>query len=511
MSAKRLSMRKTREVLRLSQEGGLSNRQIARSLSVSATTVGECLRRARVAGITWPLSEGMDDEALENALYGEAEREPSKPLPDMKLIHRELSRKGVTLALLWEEYASENPDDHYSYSWFCDLYGRWAEKQEISMRQEHKAGQKLFTDFAGMTIPIVDPDTGEVTDAQVFVATHGFSNFTYVEAVASQELAHWIGAHVRAFSFFGGVPEILIPDNLKTGVTHPCRYEPDLNQTYADMAAYYGCAVIPTRVKAPKDKAKVENGVLQAERWVLAPLRNRVFNSIGEANLAIAERTEWLNKREMKVLDASRAELFRSHDLPALKPLPSKPFEFARWKKARVNIDYHIEIEGHYYSVSYRLIGEKVDVRLTASTVEIFRKGRRHVAHARSYKKGRATTLEEHRPASHRAHLEWPPSRIISWAEETGPATAALVEGIMSSKPHPEMGYRACLGIIRLADRFGPDRMEAASKRAVSAGAFSYRSVKSILQSGLDRVSEEQTERPALPEHENVRGPGYYN
>lgn len=504
-------MRKTKEILRLAQESGLSNRQIARSLNVSATTVGECLRRAREAGITWPLPEGMDDEALEKALYGEAEREPSKTVPDMKLLHRELSRKAVTLALLWEEYASDNPDDHYSYSWFCDLYSRWADKQEISMRQEHKAGQKLFTDFAGMTLPIVDPATGEITDAQVFVATHGFSNYTYVEAVASQELPNWIGVHVRAFSFFEGAPEILIPDNLKTGVTHACRYEPDINQTYADMAAYYGCAVIPTRVRAPKDKAKVENGVLQAERWILAPLRNRVFNSLFDANLAIAERLEWLNNRKMKVLDASRADLFRSHDLPALKPLPDKPFEFATWKKAKVSIDYHIEIDGHYYSVSYRLIGEKVEVRLTSSTVEIFHKGRRHIAHARSYLKGRATTLDEHRPASHKAHLEWPPSRIISWAEEIGPSTAMLVEGIMSSKPHPEMGYRSCLGIIRLSERFGAERMEAASRRAVAAGAFSYRSVKSILQSGLDRVSEEHMERPSLPPHDNVRGPDYYN
>jgi len=504
-------MRKTKDILRLAQETRLTNRQIARSLNISATTVGECLKRAREAQITWPLPEGMDEEVLENALYGEAEREPSKPCPEWKDVHAELSRKGVTLALLWEEYAEETPEDHFSYSRFCYLYGRWAQKQEMSMRQDHKAGEKLFTDFAGQTLPIVDPETGEITDAQVFVATHGFSNYTYVEAVASQELPNWIGAHVRAFAYFGGTPEILVPDNLKTGVTHACRYEPDINQTYADMAAYYGCAVIPTRVKAPKDKAKVENGLLQAERWILAPLRNRVFHSLHEANLAIRGRMEWLNNRKMKGMDASRADLFRSHDLPALKALPDKPFEFATWKKAKVSIDYHIEVEGHYYSVSYRLIGEKVEVRLTPSTVEIFHRGMRHVAHARSCIRGKATTLDEHRPASHRAHLEWTPSRIISWAEETGPATAELVEEIMRSKPHPEMGYRSCLGIIRLAGKYGSDRVEAASSRALACGAFSYRSVKSILSSGLDRIDEEDDERPAIPPHDNVRGSGYYN
>jgi len=308
-----------------------------------------------------------------------------------------------------------------------------------------------------------------------------------------------------------GTPEILIPDNIKTGVTKACRYEPDVNQTYADMAEYYSCVVIPTRVRAPKDKAKVENGVQQAERWVLAPLRNRVFHSIFDANRAIAERVEWLNNRKMKLMDASRADLFREDDLPALKPLPDRPYELSTWKKAKVSIDYHIEIDGHYYSVSYRLIGEKVEARLTTSTVEIFHKGMRHAAYPRSYVKGKATTLKEHMPASHRAHLEWTPSRIFSWAEETGPATAKLVDEIMSSKPHPEMGYRSCLGIIRLSGKYGSERMEAASARALSVGAFSYRSVKSILSSGLDRIADEDDERPPVPPHDNVRGPGYYN
>jgi transposase len=383
----------------------------------------------------------------------------------MKLIHRELSRKGVTLALLWQEHAADNPGDHYSYSWFCELYRRWASSVEISMRQDHKAGEKLFTDFAGQTIPIVDRETGEITQAEVFVAAHGFSSYTYAEAVASQELPNWIGAHVRAFDFFGGTPEILVPDNLKAGITHACRYEPDVNTTYWDMASHYSCAVIPARVRKPRDKAKVENAVLQVERWVIAPLRNRTFGSIGEANTAIAERVEWLNNRKMKVLDASRAELFEAHDLPELRPLPERPYEFATWKKARVNMDYHIEVEGHYYSVPYQLTREKVEARITERTIEVFHRGKRVTSHVRSFVKGRATTIHDHRPASHRAHLEWTPSRIVAWAEETGPATASLVDEIMRRKPHPEMGYRSCLGIIRLQERqvhplgrAGPDR-----------------------------------------------------
>jgi transposase len=430
----------------------------------------------------------------------------------MKLIHRELSRKGVTLALLWQEHAADNPGDHYSYSWFCELYRRWASSVEISMRQDHKAGEKLFTDFAGQTIPIVDRETGEITQAEVFVAAHGFSSYTYAEAVASQELPNWIGAHVRAFDFFGGTPEILVPDNLKAGITHACRYEPDVNTTYWDMASHYSCAVIPARVRKPRDKAKVENAVLQVERWVIAPLRNRTFGSIGEANTAIAERVEWLNNRKMKVLDASRAELFEAHDLPELRPLPERPYEFATWKKARVNMDYHIEVEGHYYSVPYRLTREKVEARITERTIEVFHRGKRVTSHVRSFVKGRATTIHDHRPASHRAHLEWTPSRIVAWAEETGPATASLVDEIMRRKPHPEMGYRSCLGIIRLSSKFGSERMEAASRRALACGAFSYKSVKSILSAGLDQIEARASEnRPPIPVHENVRGPDYYN
>jgi transposase len=510
MPARRLSMRKTKEILRLAIESDLTNRQIARSLNVSPTKVGECVKRAVEAGIAWPFAEDMDEEAIEELLYP-GKKALARPLPEMKYVHRELSRKSVTLMLLWQEYASDNPGDHYSYSQFARRYGAWAQKLDVSMRQVHKAGEKLFSDFAGQTLPIADPQAGEITDGHLFVCSMGFSNYTYAEAFSSEQLPCWIAGHVNAFEHFGAAPHITVPDNPKAIVTKADRYEPDLNRTFEEMAEAYGCAIIPARVGKPKDKAKVEASVLQAERWILAPLRNRTFHSPHEANLAIGKRLEWLNNRRMKGMDASRAELFETVDRPAMLTLPERPYEFATWQEARANVDYHVEVEGHYYSVPYQLTREKVDVRLTDSTIEVFHKGKRVASHPRSFSRGPATTTHDHRPAAHKAYLEWTPSRIAAWAAETGPATARLVEEIMRAKPHPEMGYRSCLGIIRLSDRFGHERMEAASRRALACGAFSYRSVKSILQSGLDRIDEQDTERPAIPPHDNVRGPNYYN
>jgi transposase len=504
-------MRKIREVLRLKEGKGLSARQVAGAAHVSPATVSDIVRRAHLAGLAWPLDEELDDERLEELLYPRPAKEPTRPLPDMKRLHAELARKGVTLALLWEEYARDNPDEHYSYQQFARLYRAWKDDVEVTMRQVHKAGEKCFSDFAGQTLAIVDAHTGEISRAHLFVASLGFSNYTYAEAFPSEELPCWIGGHVNAFAHFGAAPEIIVPDNPKAIVTKADRYEPDLNRTFEEMAQSYGCAIIPARVGKPKDKAKVEASVLQAERWILAPLRNRTFHSIAQANVAIKERLQWLNDRRMKGMDASRAELFRTVDRPAMITLPQAPYEFARWKKARVNIDYHVEVEGHYYSVPYQLTREKVEVRMTEGTIEVFHKGRRVASHPRSFSRGLATTTNDHRPASHKAYLEWTPSRIVAWAEETGPATASLVEEIMRRKPHPEMGYRSCLGIIRLSGKFGSDRLEAASARALSAGACSYRSVKSILSAGLDKASEQDDDRPPVPRHDNVRGPDYYN
>ncbi len=513
MGKRRLSMRKIREALKLKIGGGLSARQVAGALGISPATVTDLVRRASAAGITWPLAEDMGDDALEALLYPRQEKDDaSRPLPDMAYLHRELARKGVTLALLWEEYAAEHPRDHYSYPQLARRYRAFRDGLEVTMRQVHKAGERMYSDFAGEKLRIVDAETGEVSCAPLFVACMGFSSYTYAEVFPCEQLPCWIAGHVNAIAFFGAAPHIITPDNPKAIVTRACRYEPELNRTFSEMAAHYGCVVIPARVRKPRDKAKAENAVLQAERWILAPLRNRTFFSLAEANQAVRERLAWLNNRRMRGMEASRAELFEAVDRPAMLPLPPHPYEYATFKRARVNIDYHVEVDKHYYSVPWRLVGEEVEVRMTRSAVEVLHQGKRVASHPRSYMRGAATTCCAHRPASHRAHLEWTPSRIVSWAAETGEATARLVERIMAEKPHPEMGYRACLGIIRLSKRYGPERVEAAAARALSAGAASYRSVKSMLASGLDRGREEEDgERPPLPSHPNLRGPDYYN
>jgi len=390
-------------------------------------------------------------------------------------------------------------------------YREWARHLDLVLRQEHRAGEKLFLDFAGETIPVVDPETGVEDPWELFVGVLGASDFTYAEALPSQGLPQWIAAHVRCFQFLGGCPKILVPDNLKSAVTQAHRYEPLLNRTYEEMATHYGCAVIPARPHKPRDKAKVEAGVLMAERWILATLRHQTFFSGVALNDAIRERLQRLNDRPFKKLDGCRRSLFEELDKPALRPLPERPYEYGIWKRGKVNIDYHVEVDHHYYSVPYQLVGQLYETRLTASTVEVFVRGRRVASHPRSFRRGGFTTVTEHMPASHRRHLEWTPGRITRWAEETGPQTAALAAGILRSRPHPEQGFRSCLGVLRLGKRYGPERLEAACARAVAIGAFSYRSVDSILRTGLDR-------QPAFPppssnghgQHANVRGPAYY-
>lgn len=508
-------MRKIKEVLRLHHESGLQHRAIARSVGTSHTTVGDYLKRAARAGVTWPLPDGMDETRLEQLLFppAPAQSADQRPTPDWSIIHQELKRKSVTLALLWEEYQSIHTEG-YRYSRFCDLYREWAGKLHLSMRQVHKAGEKLFVDYAGQTLPIVDRSTGEIRDVQIFVAVLGASNYTFAEATWTQALPDWIGSHVRAFSFFGGVTEIVVPDNLKSGVNKPCRYEPDLNPTYAEMAAYHGCAVIPARVRKPKDKAKVEGAVLIVERFILARLRNRIFFSLAEANAAIKELVEDLNRRPFKKLPGCRKELFESLDRPALKALPQNPYQFAEWQYARVNIDYHAEVDHHYYSVPYVLVKKQLDVRLTATTVEFLYKGQRVASHSRSNQQHRHTTLNEHMPKSHRAYAEWTPQRLVNWAAKTGPNTAALAENILASRAHPQQGFRSVMGLIRLAKTYTPERLEAACERALATNACRLKSVASILKTGLDRQPLPETtatQLSLLPSHENIRGAGYYH
>ena len=508
----RSAMRKIREILRLTFREGLSRRQAAAATGMPASTVADQLARARRAGLGWPLPEDMDDAQLEARLFAPASPPPApgRPLPDWPLVHRELRRPGVTLGLLFMEYKEGHPDG-YQYSWFCHAYRRWQGRLDLVMRQEHRAGEKLFVDFAGQTIPITDPRTGEITQAQLFVAVLGASSYTYAEALPSQELPHWIAAHVHVFSFLGGCTRLVVPDNLRSAVSRAHRYEPDLNRTYEEMAAHYGCAVIPARSGKPRDKAKVEQGVLVAERWILAALRNRTFFSLAEANRAINERVAWLNKRPFKKLEGSRASLFAELDKPALRPLPARPYEYATWKVARVNIDYHVEVDRHWYSVPYQLVGERCDIRVTAGIVEVLHRGRRVSSHRRSAQQGRFTTLSEHMPEAHRRHAEWTPGRIVAWAARTGPATGALVDAIMASRPHPEQGFRSCLGIMRLGRRYGDERLEAAAARALAIRALSYRSVESILKNGLDGLPLPGSEPvTTIGDHANVRGAGYY-
>jgi transposase len=517
MAAERLSMRTIREVLRLKWEKNLNNQQIATSCNISRSTVRDYVERAQRVGLSWPLSPEMDDAELEHLVFPsccEVHRE-IRNLPFMAEVHKELSRKGVTLRLLWLEYKAVNPGG-YQYSQYCVHYRLWAKNLDVSLRQTYRAGEKLFVDYAGQTIPVADTITGQARQAQLFVATLGASNYTFAWASFSQDLPAWINAHVRAFDFFGGVPEIIVPDNLKAGVAKPCRYEPDINPTYHDMAGHYGTVIIPARVGKPKDKAKVESAVLIAERWIIAALRNHTFFSLSELNKAIAEKLVEFNDRELQKLKISRKELFKTTDKPALKPLPCLPYEYAAWKKARVNIDYHIELEGHYYSVPYQLVKEQVDVRITSATVEVLFKHRRVASHQQSCLKGRHTTLEEHMPKAHQKYLEWTPSRIIKWAGQNGPNTEALVSCIMEGKRHPEQGFRSCLGIMRLGKRYSPERLEAACARAIVIKAYSYKSVESILKSGLDRENSlldpftGPLPKPPI-QHANIRGKIYYH
>ena len=506
-------MRKIKEILRLKFEAGQGQRQIARSCGVGKTSVAECLARFEQSGLSWPQAGHLDDAALEHKLYPPAPvlATDSRPLPHWPSIHRELRRKGVTLTLLWHEYKAAHPQG-FQYSWFCDQYRAWAGKLDVVMRQEHRAGEKLFVDYAGHSAEVVDRRTGEIRQAQVFVAVLGASNYTYAEATWTQQLPDWIGSHVRAFQFLDGTSEIVVPDNLRSAVTKAHRYEPDLNPTYADLASHYGVAILPARARRPRDKAKAEAGVQLVERWILAVLRNRSFFSLEELNREIARLLERLNDRAFKKLPGSRREWFETIDRPALRPLPAQVYEFAEWKKVTVNIDYHVDIEGHYYSVPYALVRKSLDARYTERTVECFHKSQRVASHIRSHLKGHHTTVAEHMPESHRQYAEWTPERLIRWAEKTGPATAGVVQTILHSRAHPQQGFRACLGILRMGKGYGDERLEAACRRALRIGSCSYKSIDSILRQGLDRKAlPEQPELDLAIEHDNIRGADYYH
>lgn len=510
--SEKITMKKIREILRLKWDLNCSNRKIARSVGISSSTVSECLRRAKQKGLAWPLADGLDDEKLTQMLYIPCRNKVPEGLSiDWTYIHQELRRKGVTLQLLWNEYRTQYPDG-LCYSQYCKVYRDWTNQLEACMRQTYKAGEKLFVDYAGMTMPVViDIHTGEIREAQVFVAALGASNYTYTEATWTQGLPDWIASHARAFNFFGGVSEILTPDNLKGGVSKAHRYEPDLNPSYFDMANHYGIAVIPTRVSAPRDKAKVEEAVQHVERTILAKLRDRTFFGLYELNEAIKPLLIELNQKPFQKLPGSRISLFETLEKPVLRPLPQRSYEFAEWKKATPGIDYHIALDQHYYSVPYTLIKKTLDVRYTHNVVEIFYRGKRVSSHLRSHQKGSFTTVLEHMPKAHQEYAKWTPERIIRWAQSSGKSTAELAEKIMESRKHPQQGLRSCLGVMRLGESYGAERLESACQRALAIGGYSYKSVLSILQNNLDRQAlPELKDTLATKNHEYVRGQDYF-
>lgn len=513
MAQQRLPMRNIRDVLRLSA-AGMSKRKIAAGLGVGATAAGECLRRAREAGVGWPLPDDMTDAVLEARLYPAstvlAEIKARRPQPDWATLHRELKRKGVTLQLVWEEHRGAHPDG-FGYSRFCELYRAWEGRLSPTMRQTHVAGERLFVDYAGTTMDVIDGTTGELIKVQLFVAVLGASSYTWAEATWTQTLPDWIGSHTRAFAFFGGVAAMVVSDNLKSGITKACFYEPAVNRSYAEMARHYSTAIVPARPYKPRDKAKVEVAVQVATRWIIAKLRKRQFFSLTELNEAIAVEVAALNARVTRHLGASRKALFEELERSALKGLPSEPYVYAEWKECKLGLDYHVEVEKHYYSAPHQLLREKVWVRITARTVEVLHGGARVAAHVRSSSNRRHTTVREHMPSGHQHHADWTPARIQRKANEIGPKASALIEIILREKTHPEQGFRACIGILRHAKAFGPERLEAACGRALEIGARSYTSVTSILKNNLDRKRPEPaTDGPAIT-HDNIRGPRYFH
>lgn len=511
----RLTMRKIREVLRLHFDCDRTHREIAQAIGTSTSTVWQYLHRVKLAGLEWPLPAQLasDDAALEARLYPPpAPRALPRGMPHWPTIHREIGKPGVTLELLWQEYRAQHPDG-YGYSWFCRAYQEWAQRLPMTMRQTHMPGQKLFVDYSGKKLGIINPDTGEIREAELFVAALGVSGYTFAELTWTQKLPDWIGSHVRAFAFYNGVVEILVPDNLKSGVLKANFYEPQINETYQEMARHYSTAIIPARPRKPRDKPKAELSVLLVQRWILARLRNQRFFNLDEANRAVAVLLVDLNNRPFKKLPGSRRSVFEEIDRPALRPLPDTPYQYADWIVARVGPDYHVEVDQHYYSVSYRYAREQVDVRVTTNTVEIFHRGQRIAAHGKSARRRFHTTIDAHMPPEHQAVVKGCDlQRLGNWAADIGPHTSAVIQHLLGARKHPQQAYRACLGVLRMGKDYGRERLEAACRRAIDLKAPNYKFIASTLKNGLDREPEPATLQADLPlMHANVRGPSYYH
>ena len=505
-------MSKIKEVLRLKWVCGLSMKSIAGTCSLARSSVSKYVQRAEAAGLTWQIVENMSEEELERqVIYSPSdEMKEIRVKPDWHNIHNQLKRKGVTLHLLWEEYKSDHPQG-LQYSQFCQIYRDWRKELDLPMHQDHKAGEKMFVDYCGQTMPVKDLESGECHQSQIFVAVLGASNYTYAEASWGQSLQEWVLSHEHAFQYFGGVPDQIIPDNLKSGVTVASRYEPEINRTYEELARHYGCAIIPARVRKPKDKAKVEKGVQDVGRRILAPLRNMTFFTLFDLNEAIKDLLIQYNERPFQKIPGTRRSLFLEMEHAALKSLPQNPYDYAEWERARVNIDYHFEMKGHFYSVPYQFVHQSVDVRVSLKSIECFHKNKRVASHLRSTEKGKYTTITEHMPKRHQDYAKWTPERLLQWAMKTGPETTRVVEHIMASRPHPQQGFRACLGLMRLGKEYGPERLESACGRAWVMNVVGFKSIDSILKRNLDMqpIPEKIQARPPL-NHDNIRGPEYY-
>ena len=510
----RTDMRKIREILRLHHECKVSQRQIFRTCRVGRSTVQDYLLRFKTAKLSWPLPSDLSDEGLEQLLFPIRENPKVVEAPiSWAYIAEELRKPNVTLALLWEEYKQAQPDG-YQYSRFTDLYRAYARTQQYSMRQIHKAGEKGFLDF-GTGLSLINPKTGVRTPTQLFVFTWGASHCLYGTATLSEDIPSWLDANVNALEYFGCCPKALVPDNLKSAVTKACRYEPTINPSFAEFAEHYGVAILPARQWKPKDKAKVETGVKLAKRWILAKLCNRIFTTLEDLNESIAEMVEVFNRKPMRQFKKCRQELFELWDKPNALPLPARRYEYAEWKKVRVNIDYHVAFSEHHYSVPYTLIHQELELRATAHTIEICKKRERIASHRRSHERYGYTTLTEHMPKAHQKHLEWTPQRMASWAEKSGPCVKEFATVLMNERKHPEQAYKACLGLFRLESRYSKERLNDACQRALHYRNYSYHSVRNILAKGLDRQRDVQTTSITLStappiEHDNIRGAAYF-
>lgn len=510
MPTKRLSMRQLREILRLRLTAKLSLRQIKDSLRLSLGSVQKITCKATELGLDWPAIEQLNDVQLAQAIYPKADTRPSSKmeLPDWREVFKDLKGKYVTQYLLWEEYAQKYPNRNYSYSQYSRLYRTWLKKQKRSMRQVHHAGDKLFVDYAGQTMPIVQGDTGEIRFAQIFVAVLGASNYTYAEATWSQKLSDWLASHVRTFEFIGGIPQLVVPDNLKSGVTKACRYDPDLNPSYQQLGAHYGVAIMPARPRKPQDKAKAEVGVQIIERWILARLRHHTFFSLAELNQCISALLIDVNNRPFKQLNGTRQEWFDSIDKPALSPLPTHAYEYTDIKQVKVNVDYHVQYDKHLYSVPHQLVGEKLEVHAKDKLIEIYFHHKRVTSHVRKHRPG-MTTVPDHMPTRHEKHHQWSAGRLMNWAKDLGDDVLVWVKSILAQKQHEQQAYRVCLGLLNLSRQYDAKRLNNACIIANKNKLYRLKQIKSILQSNQDQLlPESKKQLILLPQsHENIRGP----